>query len=100
MLSVDFFVTLALLVMLQAVLGFDNLLYISLESKRVPAVADWQWYDYDPLDSQPLERPKVEIVGGGKVWTAVIGSRRSNGSLLLRADVFDAIDEAGLTGYD
>ena len=26
-----------LLVLLQAVLGFDNLLYISLESKRVPA---------------------------------------------------------------
>ena len=31
------FVTLGLLVLLQAVLGFDNLLYISLESKRVPA---------------------------------------------------------------
>jgi predicted tellurium resistance membrane protein TerC len=30
-------ITLALLVLLQAVLGFDNLLYISLESKRVPA---------------------------------------------------------------
>jgi len=29
-------VTLGLLVMLQAVLGFDNLLYISLESKRAP----------------------------------------------------------------
>ena len=27
--------TLAMLIMLQAVLGFDNLLYISLESKRV-----------------------------------------------------------------
>ena len=33
---VDFFVTLSLLILLQAVLGFDNLLYISLESKRVP----------------------------------------------------------------
>lgn len=31
----DFIVTLFLLVLLQAVLGFDNLLYISLESKRV-----------------------------------------------------------------
>ena len=31
------FVDLLLLVMLQAVLGFDNLLYISLESKRAPA---------------------------------------------------------------
>ncbi len=31
------FVTLGLLVLLQAVLGFDNLLYISLESKRAPA---------------------------------------------------------------
>lgn len=30
-------VSLALLVLLQAVLGFDNLLYISLESKRAPA---------------------------------------------------------------
>ncbi len=30
-------VTLALLTLLQAVLGFDNLLYISLESKRAPA---------------------------------------------------------------
>jgi len=29
--------TLAMLIFLQAVLGFDNLLYISLESKRVPA---------------------------------------------------------------
>ena len=28
--------TLFMLVLLQAVLGFDNLLYISLESKRVP----------------------------------------------------------------
>lgn len=31
------FVSLGLLVLLQAVLGFDNLLYISLESKRAPA---------------------------------------------------------------
>ncbi len=30
-------ITLALLTLLQAVLGFDNLLYISLESKRAPA---------------------------------------------------------------
>ena len=29
-------VTLGMLVLLQAVLGFDNLLYISLESKRAP----------------------------------------------------------------
>ena len=28
--------TLGMLVLLQAVLGFDNLLYISLESKRAP----------------------------------------------------------------
>lgn len=34
---VDMIVTLGLLVMLQAVLGFDNLLYISLASKRAPA---------------------------------------------------------------
>ena len=33
---IDIFITLILLVMLQAVLGFDNLLYISLESKRAP----------------------------------------------------------------
>jgi predicted tellurium resistance membrane protein TerC len=33
---VDNLVTLGLLVLLQAVLGFDNLLYISLESKRAP----------------------------------------------------------------
>ncbi|MFT4541630.1 MAG: putative tellurium resistance membrane protein TerC [Planctomycetota bacterium] len=32
----DELITLALLVLLQAVLGFDNLLYISLESKRAP----------------------------------------------------------------
>ncbi|TWU00107.1 Integral membrane protein TerC family protein [Botrimarina colliarenosi] len=31
--------TLGMLVMLQAVLGFDNLLYISLESKRAPAAS-------------------------------------------------------------
>lgn len=34
---IDAIVTLVLLIMLQAVLGFDNLLYISLESKRAPA---------------------------------------------------------------
>ena len=34
---VENLITLALLVLLQAVLGFDNLLYISLESKRAPA---------------------------------------------------------------
>ena len=33
----DNIITLAFLVLLQAVLGFDNLLYISLESKRAPA---------------------------------------------------------------
>ena len=36
-LSLDNFVALGLLVLLQAVLGFDNLLYISLESQRAPA---------------------------------------------------------------
>jgi len=35
--SVENWFTLAMLVLLQAVLGFDNLLYISIESKRVPA---------------------------------------------------------------
>uniref|UniRef100_UPI003F817DB1 TerC family protein n=1 Tax=Hyphomonas atlantica TaxID=1280948 RepID=UPI003F817DB1 len=35
--SVSGLFTLLMLLMLQAVLGFDNLLYISLESKRVPA---------------------------------------------------------------
>jgi len=34
-LSLDNIFTLAMLVLLQAVLGFDNLLYISIESKRV-----------------------------------------------------------------
>ena len=34
---VENLVTLGMLVLLQAVLGFDNLLYISLESKRAPA---------------------------------------------------------------
>jgi predicted tellurium resistance membrane protein TerC len=33
---IDHLVTLVLLLLLQAVLGFDNLLYISLESKRAP----------------------------------------------------------------
>ena len=35
--TLDNLVTLAMLTLLQAVLGFDNLLYISLESKRAPA---------------------------------------------------------------
>jgi len=35
--SIDNIVTLAMLTLLQAVLGFDNLLYITLESKRAPA---------------------------------------------------------------
>ncbi|MEM6795000.1 MAG: tellurium resistance protein TerC [Acidobacteriota bacterium] len=35
--ALENFVTLGLLTLLQAVLGFDNLLYISLESKRAPA---------------------------------------------------------------
>jgi predicted tellurium resistance membrane protein TerC len=34
--SFDLVVTLFFLVILQAVLGFDNLLYISLESKKAP----------------------------------------------------------------
>ena len=34
--SIDNISTLLMLVLLQAVLGFDNLLYISIESKRVP----------------------------------------------------------------
>lgn len=33
--TIQSLMTLAMLVLLQAVLGFDNLLYISLESKRV-----------------------------------------------------------------
>ncbi len=37
MFTVENFITLGFLVLLQAVLGFDNLLYISLESKRAPA---------------------------------------------------------------
>lgn len=36
LLTIDNLFTLALLILLQAVLGFDNLLYISIESKRVP----------------------------------------------------------------
>ena len=36
LLSIDNWFTLAMLIMLQAVLGFDNLLYISIESQRVP----------------------------------------------------------------
>ncbi len=34
--TIENFITLGLLTLLQAVLGFDNLLYISLESKRAP----------------------------------------------------------------
>ncbi len=37
LLSIQGLMTLGMLVLLQAVLGFDNLLYISIESKRVPA---------------------------------------------------------------
>ena len=33
--TIENFFTLCMLVLLQAVLGFDNLLYIALESKRV-----------------------------------------------------------------
>ncbi len=36
LLTLDNLFTLAMLIVLQAVLGFDNLLYISIESKRVP----------------------------------------------------------------
>lgn len=35
--SIENLTTLLMLILLQAVLGFDNLLYISIESKRVPA---------------------------------------------------------------
>jgi predicted tellurium resistance membrane protein TerC len=38
-LSLGSFVTLGLLILLQAVLGFDNLLYISLESKKAPVAS-------------------------------------------------------------
>ena len=37
LLAIENWFTLAMLIMLQAVLGFDNLLYISIESRRVPA---------------------------------------------------------------
>ena len=37
LLSLEALFTLAMLIFLQAVLGFDNLLYISIESKRAPA---------------------------------------------------------------
>ena len=37
LLSIDNLLTLGMLIFLQAVLGFDNLLYVSIESKRVPA---------------------------------------------------------------
>ncbi len=36
---IDYLVTLGMLTLLQAVLGFDNLLYISLASKRAPAAS-------------------------------------------------------------
>ncbi len=36
LLSIEGIGTLLMLIFLQAVLGFDNLLYISIESKRVP----------------------------------------------------------------
>lgn len=39
LLTIDNLVALGLLTLLQAVLGFDNLLYISLESKRAPAAS-------------------------------------------------------------
>jgi predicted tellurium resistance membrane protein TerC len=35
--TLDHIITLGMLILLQAVLGFDNLLYVSLESKRAPA---------------------------------------------------------------
>ena len=35
--TLDNLITLIFLILLQAVLGFDNLLYISLESKKAPA---------------------------------------------------------------
>lgn len=37
LLNIENYFTLAALILLQAVLGFDNLLYVSLESKRAPA---------------------------------------------------------------
>ncbi len=37
LLNIENYLTLAALILLQAVLGFDNLLYVSLESKRAPA---------------------------------------------------------------
>ena len=38
-LTIENFLNLAVLIFLQAVLGFDNLLYISIESKRAPAAS-------------------------------------------------------------
>jgi len=35
--TLDNLITLIFLILLQAVLGFDNFLYISLESKKAPA---------------------------------------------------------------
>ena len=39
LLTVDNLLTLCMLILLQAVLGFDNLLYVALESKRAPAAS-------------------------------------------------------------
>ncbi len=55
---------------------------------RVPLVRDWEHY--------PL---RVFIEGGGKVRTAFIGSWQSHGALLVREDVLEVINRAGLTGH-
>jgi len=55
LLTLENLANLAVLIFLQAVLGFDNLLYISIESKRAPplqqqAVRKWGILNHDQTD--------------------------------------------------
>ena len=57
LLTLDNLVTLFMLILLQAVLGFDNLLYISLESKRAP-VEDLVWVREENLAHSQIASPR------------------------------------------
>ena len=75
LLTLDNLFTLLMLVFLQIVLGFDNLLYISIESKRVREDKqshvrkwgwDWQFYSADPAVRHPGKA--VDLFQEQAVW--------------------------------
>ena len=69
---IENFLTLLMLIVLQAVLGFDNLLYISLESKKAPENKQQYVRNYDG-DTITFNLPNLHPIIGEKISDRVNG---------------------------